>query len=192
VRGYILKITTIVLILTVTIATCGCNGPVEHIPHVSFSVSASGDGPTVLIVPLPVLQVLVDNLRVSEGKGSFSIVETEHGMGLRVEFSESVKIGATWWPDGPEDFPLMTINLTTMVPIDPNETDWDPYGKGGGIPYREIYVNLTSGSIGSMFISCRMTFDSPVVSKYIGNYNSLGVGWNRLTVEGSQGEVFYD
>jgi hypothetical protein len=180
------------MILMSTMALCGCMEQYEPTPHVHFSIAASADGPTVIIVPMPVLPRLQNRLHVSEGHGTFEFVHHEHGFGIRVEFSESVNIEADWSEIDSEDFPRMTINLTTMIPLEGNESVWDPRGHGNGIPDREIMINWTSGPLRSMFIICRMQYDDLLVNRYHGSYDSLHVGWNQELIEGSQGNEYVD
>jgi len=64
--------------------------------------------------------------------------------------------------------------------------------KQNGIPDRELFVNWTSGPLKGVTLSTRMMFDKAVESSYFGSYKDLHIGWNRVPIDGRQGEIFVD
>ena len=54
---------------------------------VAFKVNLSPDGPAVLLVPIPVNEEFVQRIRITQGTGNLSYVDTLHGRCLRIATS---------------------------------------------------------------------------------------------------------
>jgi hypothetical protein len=171
--------------ILISLTMSGCieedTGPRPNI--ISFSVSISVEGPTELILPMPMFQPLVENISVVEGECEYQRVETPYGDGLWVRLDSFAGIGHKWVEDRQQPSPQMTINLTTMVPLEQEEPPQS--APKYWIPDREFWMNWSSGPLTSLFVSSRMTVDNVQYWYSIQLYAAdLETGWNKIFVEG--------
>jgi hypothetical protein len=179
----IIQVVVIALVLLV-VPLSGCiieenRGPRFNI--ISFSISISSDGPTELVLPLPVFQPLFENISVLEGECEYRVVETPYGDGLWVRLDAFTDIGGKWNEGTDDRTTQMSINMTTMVPLEDEEPP--PDAPKYWIPDRDFWLNWSSGPLSGMSISSYM-----VVHRWTYKYSvdldpeDLETGWNKVFV----------
>ncbi len=119
--GAIIPLVALLIISSISLPACITDESYRDV--VAFKVNLSPDGPAVLLVPIPINEELVQRIRITQGTGNLSYVDTLHGRCLRIATSTYLSLSGSIEASGEDRSRLMTINLTTM---DPNETIPDP------------------------------------------------------------------
>lgn len=171
------------ILLSITISGCifPSYGPRNN--TIWFSVSILTEGPTELIIPLPVWQPLLDKIDVIEGDCEYQFVDTPYGDGLWVHVDTYVKISGSWSEGHVNWSTQMSINLTTMVPL-LNESPPENAVKHW-IPDREFWLNWSSGPLSSIYVSSKMVLGGGWSLKYSKDQDAenLEIGWNKIPME---------
>ena len=87
------------ILISMTMSGCIEEGPGPQTNIISFSVSITVEGPTELILPMPIFQPLLENISVVEGECEHQRVETPYGDGLWVRLDSFAGIGHKWIED---------------------------------------------------------------------------------------------
>jgi len=183
---------TVIAAMMLALPLSGCiieedRGP--RLNTISFSVSIDVDGPTELILPLPVFRPLLENISVREGECDYQVVETPYGDGLRVSLDSFADIGGKWNEGTDDRKTQMSINMTTMVPLEDEGPPAD--APKFWIPDREFWLNWSYGPLSGMFISSSMVVHSTEYRYSVSlDSEDLETGWNRIFIEGWSQTVF--
>ena len=172
-----------VILLSLTLSGCIFPDPAIQTNKMFFCLWIYADGPTELILPLPVFQPLFENISVRGGDCEYKVVGTPYGDGLWVRLDNFVRMTGRANERNDDWSTQMSINLTTMVPL---KVDGAPQGAPHfWIQDREFWLNWSSGPLESILIDHSMVIGGPEFSYTTQLYTEdLEIGWNKIFVDG--------